>query len=412
MMQALRVYDAIVVFNDDSVRSMTSHSVLLWLNGDFGKASAVSVLLLVLIAVFALFITLFTRRQKRTSSKRKSEFIEPSIRAPLPESKAIEEIEEQNIIYDTSLETKIEPISESTVKWYIRKRYAKKGIFIFLVIVMCLFCAGPFIWIVIRSFRDPYIVQTHFELLPEYFSFGAYGVIFQSSEVYGITFERALLNGFILSGITVVVVLIVGSFAAYAIAKFEFRGKRILNSFIFSMNSLPPLIIIIPYFIQIISIATILPLFDLRQEPLLGLVLPYSALNLPLAIFILIAFFKEIPDDLWKAAKVDGASNFQIFRKIIFPLTLPGVFTSAILVFIASWNELLFAQIFLTDPQYHTVPRAILRYLRNPQSLTATWDTDIALLAATTISTIPLVVVVLIFQKKIISGLTRGAVKG
>ena len=309
------------------------------------------------------------------------------------------------------IESKIEPISESTVKWYIRKRQAKKVGFIILAVFMCLFCAGPFLWIVLRSFRDPYIVQTHFELFPEYLSFGAYQVIFESSEVYGVTFERALLNGLILSGTTVVVVLIVGSFIAYAIAKFDFKFKRVLNSFIFSMNSLPPLIIIIPFYIQIISIATILPFFDLRDN-LLGLVLPYAAFNLPLAIFILIAFFREIPEDLWKAAKVDGASNFQIFRKIIFPLTLPGIFTSAILVFIASWNELLFAQIFLTDPQNHTVPRAILRYLRNPQSLTATWDTDIALLAATTISTIPLVIVVLIFQKKIVSGLTRGAVKG
>ena len=276
---------------------------------------------------------------------------------------------------------------------------------------MCIFCAGPFIWILIRSFRDPYIIQTDFELFPKYLSFGAYEVIFESSEVYGVTFERALLNGLILSGITVVTVIIVGSLIAYAIAKFDFRFKKGLNSFIFSMNSLPPLIIIIPFYIQIISIATILPFFDLRDN-LIGLVLPYAAFNLPLAIFVLIAFFREIPEDLWKAAKVDGASNFQIFRKIIFPLTLPGIFTSAILVFIAAWNELLFAQIFLTNPINQTVPLAILRYVRNPQSLTATWDTDIALLAATAVSTIPLVIVVLIFQKKIVSGLTSGAVKG
>ncbi|NVM17575.1 MAG: ABC transporter permease subunit [Candidatus Lokiarchaeota archaeon] len=421
MMQALRVYDAIVVFNDTSVRSMTSHSVLLWLNGDFAMASAVSVLLLGFIALFALVITLLTRREKRTSSKRKTKFLKFGKRVEEPaaeeeikpeEFHSDDDYKKNNIIpYDIEIETKIEPISESTIKWYIRKRRAKKGFFIFLAVFMCLFCAGPFIWIVIRSFRDPYIIQTHFELFPEYLSFRAYEVIFQSSDVYGVTFERALLNGLILSGTTVVVVLIVGSFVAYAIAKFDFRFKKILNSFIFSMNSLPPLIIIIPFYIQIISIATILPFFDLRDN-LFGLVLPYAAFNLPLAIFILIAFFREIPEDLWKAAKVDGASNFRIFRKIILPLTLPGIFTSAILVFIASWNELLFAQIFLTDPQNHTVPRAILRYLRNPQSLTADWDTDIALLAATTISTIPLVVVVLIFQKKIVSGLTRGAVKG
>jgi multiple sugar transport system permease protein len=390
MMQALRVYDAIVVFNDTSVRSMTSHSVLLWLNGDFAMASAVSVLLLGFIALFALIITLLTRREKRTSSKRKTKFLKFRKRTEEPAGEdeikpedfhSDDDFKKNNIFYDTEIETRIEPISESTVKWYIRKRRAKRGFFIFLAVFMCLFCAGPFIWIVIRSFRDPYIIQTDFELFPKYLSFGAYEVIFQSSEVYGITFERVLLNGLILSGTTVVVVIIVGSLVAYAIAKFDFRFKKILNSFIFSMNSLPPLIIIIPFYIQIISIATILPFFDLRGN-LLGLVLPYAAFNLPLAIFILIAFFREIPEDLWKAAKVDGASNFQIFRKIIFPLTLPGIFTSAILVFIASWNELLFAQIFLTDPQWHTVPRAILRYLRNPQSLTATWDTDIALLAA------------------------------
>ena len=410
MMQALRVYDAIVVFNDTSVRSMTSHSVLLWLSGDFGMASAVSVLLLGFIALFALVLTLLTRREKGSKSKKKLED-EADDKLKPEDNRSNDEIKKENIIYDIDIETKIEPISESTVKWYIRKRYFKKGFFIFLAVFMCLFCAGPFIWIVIRSFRDPYIVQTNFELFPEYLSFGAYEVIFQSAAVYGVTFERALLNGFILSGTTVVTVIIVGSLIAYAIAKFDFKFKKVLNSFIFSMNSLPPLIIIIPFYIQIISIAIILPFFDLRNN-LLGLVLPYAAFNLPLAIFILIAFFREIPEDLWKAAKVDGASNFQIFRKIIFPLTLPGIFTCSILVFIASWNELLFAQIFLTDPMNHTVPRAILRYIRNPQSLTAPWDTDIALLAATAISTIPLVIVVLIFQKRIVGGLTRGAVKG
>ena len=420
MMQALRVYDAIVVFNDASVRSMTSHSVLLWLNGDFGKASAVSVLLLGFIALFALVIIILTRRVKRTSSKKKTksrearkrteELADNNVLKP-EDDENTEDFKKNNVPYDTEIETKIEPISESTVKWYIRKRQAKKGFFIFLAVFMCVFCAGPFIWIVLRSFRDPYIVQSHFELFPEYLSFGAYQVIFQNADVYGVTFDRALLNGFILSGTTVIIVIIVGSLIGYAIAKFDFRFKRTLNSFIFSMNSLPPLIIIIPFYIQIISIASILPFFDLRDN-LFGLALPYAAFNLPLAIFILIAFFREIPEDLWKAAKVDGATNFQIFRKIVLPLTIPGIFTCAILVFIASWNELLFAQIFLTNPENHTVPVAILRYLRNPQSLTADWDTDIALLAATTIATVPLIIVVLIFQKKIVSGLTRGAVKG
>jgi multiple sugar transport system permease protein len=246
---------------------------------------------------------------------------------------------------------------------------------------------------------------------PWNFSFGAYQVILENKEVYGVTFGRALLNGTILSGSTVILVLIVGSLIAYAIAKFDFKFKKPLNGFIFSMNSLPPLIIIIPFYIQIIAVARVIPFLDIRDN-LMGLVLPYAAFNLPLAIFILVAFFREIPDDLWKAAKVDGATNFQIFLRVILPLTVPGIFTCAILVFIASWNELLFAQIFLTSPEHHTIPRAILRFVRNPQSLTADWDTDIALLAATSLATIPLVILVLLFQKKIVSGLTTGAVKG
>jgi multiple sugar transport system permease protein len=483
MMQALRVYDAVVVFNDESVYSMTSHAVLLWQNTDYGKASAISVLLLVLIGLFALFILLFTRRAERTSSSKKPKSHET--KKLIEERTGIDEVvlkEEKDIkkkpsLYGSTIGRKIEPISQTTVNWYIWKRRIKKGIFIALAIFMCLFCAAPFIWIVLRSFRNPFITQTQFELFPQFISldsillmlwgilmclliyvvvlslirrqfraslrkiiiisvivgalsslilirfalfpedisFGAYQVIFVHADVYGVTFDKALLNGFILSGTTVVLVIIVGSLIAYAIAKFKFRAKGVLNSFIFSMNSLPPLIIIIPFYIQIVAIASILPFIDVlfKGLPLMLLPLPYAAFNLPLAIFILIAFFREIPEDLWKAAKVDGAKNFQIFRKVILPLTIPGIFTCAILVFIASWNELLFAQIFLAGHiDQYTVPVAILRYLRNPQSLTATWNTDIALLAATTIATLPLVIVVLIFQKKIVSGLTRGAVKG
>lgn len=432
MMQALRVYDAIVVFNDSTVRSMTSHSVLLWLNGDYGMASAVTVMLILFIILFAIIIIILTRTEKKKTER--SILTKTGIFSRLKRSKTAKanfNIKEQEFgrsesieamsdnsnsnnsyfLQGTRFDIKLEPISESKVRGYVRKRRLRKILFILSAIFMCLFCAAPFLWIVLRSFRDPFIIQTEFELFPKYFSFRAYEVIFLSSNVYGITFEKALLNGFILSGLTVIVVLVVGSLIAYAIAKFDFRGKKPLNGFIFSMNSLPPLIIIIPFYIQIIAVGSLIPVLDVRDN-LLGLVLPYSAFNLPLAIFILVAFFKEIPQDLWSAAKVDGATNFQIFRKVILPLTIPGIFTCAILVFIASWNELLFAQIFLTSPENQTVPRTILRYVRNPQSISASWDTDIALLAATSLATIPLIIVVLIFQKKIISGLTRGAVKG
>jgi ABC-type sugar transport system permease subunit len=456
-MEALRVYDAIVVFRDDSVHSLTWQAVQLWLNGDYGLASSISVILLIFVVIFAFFILLFTRRRdkkqktsknffqkgwskivygmRKKDTKIASEIMDLKKKGTDEPQKTSTDLSQFDALNNTSLEQnnsigntlpiELEPkaiiISQRKVKWYITSRYIKKGVFVILVLAMCLFCAGPFIWIILRSFRNPYntFLQTSFELLPKYWSLDAYKLLFTNSQVYGTTFDIPLLNGFILSGLTVIVVIIAGVLIAYAIARFNFPFKKGLNSFIFSMNSLPPLIIVIPFYIQTTLIAGFFHPIDLGNtyvndmfNHLFTLILPYAAFNLPLAVFILVAFFQEIPADLWKAAKVDGASNFQVLRKIILPLTIPGIFTTAILVFIASWNELLFAQVFLIDPQIQTVPRTILRYVQNPLSLTANWNTDIVLLAATTISTIPLVFVVLFFQKKIISGLTRGAVKG
>ena len=498
MMQALRVYDAIVVFNDPSVRSMTYHSVLYWQNTDFGLSSAVSIMILLFIILFAFFILLFTSREKFVSStpflrkvfKRNrlsgndSKNDDKEKIGVLDNSKKEIQLSKRTSINQTFSDligksVKLKPISRVKVRWYINKRRLKKIIFILLAIFMCFFCAAPFLWIFLKSFRDPLldpdITQTEFEFWetlsfglypliitiifgiilgfvfsrvkskktkwisssiifiswiiililpymfgllreimenltdePWMFSFRSYKIVFQKENY----FLKALQNSAILAGATVIMVLIVGSLIAYAIAKFNFPFKKGLNGFIFSMNSLPPLIIIIPFYQWIITISNIFPPLDVRNS-LAGLILPYMAINLPLAIFILIAFFREIPEDLWKAAKVDGASNFQIFRKIILPLTIPGIFTCAILVFIASWNELLFAQVFLTaEEAHHTIPLAILQFTRNPGSITDPWNTDIALMAATSIATIPLIIVVLIFQKKIISGLTRGAVKG
>ncbi len=408
MMQALRVYDAVVVFNDNSVNSMTSQSVSLWISGDFGIASTVAFLLFVLIIIFAILI-LFLTRSKETVKLGKGEDVEIVYK----EKEEKYGVDQFLAATGGQFKSRVESPSKRRINWYKRKRIIKKIVFYLMAVFMCLFCALPFIWIVLRSFRYPYLdeQQTYFEIIPRVFSIEPYKIIFENSRFTGVSFDKALLNSVILAGLTVLVVIILGSFIAYAIAKFKFRGKRVLNSFIFSMNSLPPLVIIIPFFIQISLFMDLLPILQLKDN-IYTLILPYAAVNLPLAVFVLTAFFNEIPEELWSAAKVDGASNFQIFRKIIFPLTIPGVFTCAILVFIAAWNELLFAQIFLTSDRNHTVPRAILRFVFNELSLQAPWDTGIALLAATSLATVPLVVVVLIFQKKIIGGLTRGAVKG
>ena len=340
-------------------------------------------------------VGIFKRREVPERPIAPMEEIETKIEKPQVESiKSLSVESTEKIAKTMPLEPKTITISKSKVRWYIGTRYVRKVLFVVLVVTMCLFCAGPFIWVALRSFRDPYTIsgpfaQTTFELFPKYLSIRSYILLFTNVRVYGVTFGLPLLNGFILSGLTVVVVIFAGVLIAYAIARFKFPLKRGLYGFIFQ-------------FVPFLS----------AQDNLFGLILPYSAFNLPLAVFILVAFFAEIPEDLWKAAKVDGASNFQVLRKVILPLTVPGIFTVAILTFIASWNELLFAQVFLINPDIQTVPRSILRYVFNQATITANWNTEIVLLAATSVATIPLVIIVLLFQKKIISGLTRGAVKG
>jgi len=404
MMDALRVYDLVVVFNDSSVDSLTSQAVNLWFGGRWGLSATVTILLFLFILLFALIILKRTGREKTISFESKSRFRKFLKRKEKSPELTLIKVEKEP-------EPKIISLSESKIAWFKRKLFLKRIFFYLVIIFMCLFCAAPFIWIVLRSFRDPFITQTGFELFPSVFNLRAYEVVFETSEFTGVAFGRALMNGLILSGLTVLIVIIIGSFLAYGLAKFDFKVKGTLSTFIFFMTSMPALMIAIPFFIQNKVISNIFPFFDLHDN-LFGLLLPYTAFNLPLAVFVLRAFFSEIPEDLWSAAKVDGASNFQVFRKVILPLTIPGIFTCAILVFIASWNELLIAQIWLISDINHTVPRAMLRFIRSPLSLQADWNTDIALMAATSIATIPLVIIVLIFQKKIISGITSGAVKG
>lgn len=438
VIDALRVYGAIVVFRDRSVQSMTTLAVQFWINtNQYGLASTVTVILAAFILIAAILILRFTQEREPKKKKKKVSGIKYDQRIELEESEETEEFDidkikeksekilkdedppnensfianEKKKINSSIQELTVEEISLSNINWIFRKRRIKKLVFVLIVIALCVFCAAPFIWILLRSFRNPYVTQTSFELLPSVWGAQSYQIIFSNSQIYGVSFGRAMLNGFMLSGMTVIVVLFISSFIALAMAKYDIKYKGIITVLLFSMTSLPPLIIAIPFYIETNAIGNLIPALDLRDN-ILGLVLPYAAFNLPLSTFVLQSFFHEIPDDLWKAAKVDGASNFQIFRKIILPLTVPGIFTVAILVFIASWNELLFAQIWLTTDSHQTVPRAILRFVQSPLSLTATWNTNLVLLAATSIATIPLVVVVLIFQKKIITGITSGAVKG
>jgi multiple sugar transport system permease protein len=189
-------------------------------------------------------------------------------------------------------------------------------------------------------------------------------------------------------------------FAAYAIVRLEFPGKAILLSGALAIAMFPPISVVGPLF----NMWRDLHLFDTWP----GLIIPYMTFTLPLAIWTLSAFFREIPWDLDKAARVDGATPFQAFRKVIAPLAAPGVFTAAILVFIFAWNDFIFAITLTSTDSARTVPAALAFFTSASQFEEPTGR----IAAAAIVVTIPIIIMVLVFQRRIVAGLTAGAVKG
>ena len=211
-------------------------------------------------------------------------------------------------------------------------------------------------------------------------------------------FQQALINSVIISGVTTVICLFFGSIAAYAIARLRFGFKGIIMTLILAISFFPGVAIIAPLFIQFSTFGII--------DTLASVIITDVVFALPLTVWLLVAFFRELPRDLEEAAKVDGATTIQAFRKVIVPLAAPGVFTTAILTFIFAWNEFLFATTFLLTPETQPVTVVIPNFASQ-------YTTDYgAQAAAAVVVTVPLVIMVLIFQRRIVSGLTAGAVKG
>ena len=212
------------------------------------------------------------------------------------------------------------------------------------------------------------------------------------------TFQKALINSSIIAGVTTVICLFFGSIAAYAISRLRFRFKGTVMTLILAISFFPAVAIIAPLFIQYTQLGLI--------NTYASVIITDTVFALPLTIWLLVAFFRELPVDLEDAARVDGATTIQAFRKVIVPLAAPGVFTTAILTFIHAWNEFLFANTFLLDQSTQPVTVAI------PNFATVYTVDYGAQAAASVIVTVPLVILVLIFQRRIVSGLTAGAVKG
>ncbi len=270
----------------------------------------------------------------------------------------------------------------------------RRALFYVMVALFVLAVVFPFVWQFLTSLKPPgQINKMPPDWIPERMYFDYYVNVFVQHP-----FLTYLKNSLVVASSTTLFSLVIGSFAAYALVRLHFPGKRFILAMVLAISMFPP-------------IATLSPLFlFLKQMSLLntymGLILPYTTFALPLTIWILASFINDIPKDMEEAAIVDGCNRFMAFCKVILPLAAPGMFTTAILVFISAWNEFLYALAFMSTDAQRTVPVGISMFAGTYE---LPWG-DIA--AASVVVTVPLIVLVLIFQRRIIAGLTAGGVKG
>lgn len=261
-------------------------------------------------------------------------------------------------------------------------------------VIIIVYALLPVIWILSLSLK-PASDLNDGQFFPQAISLEHYQSIFKDPQ-----FPAALWNSLGIASLSTVFAVILGMFAAYAIVRLEFPGRRLILAGALATAMFPSIAIVGPLF----NIWRSIGLFDTWA----GLILPYMTFTLPLAIWILAAFFREIPWDLDKAARVDGATPLQAFIKVIAPLAAPGIFTAAILVFIFAWNDFLFAIALTSTNEARTVPAAIAFFTGSSRFDLPTGS----IAAASVVVTVPVMLIVLIFQRRIVSGLTSGAVKG
>jgi multiple sugar transport system permease protein len=268
---------------------------------------------------------------------------------------------------------------------------------IIIDVLVVLYALFPVLWILSLSLKPTSSVKDG-KLIPSEVTFDNYTALFRGGNGGG--FSSALINSIGIGLITTVIAVVIGAMAAYAVARLSFPGKKLLVGAALLIAMFPQISLVTPLF----NIERRLGLFDTWP----GLIIPYITFALPLAIYTLSAFFKEIPWDLEKAAKMDGATPGQAFRKVIAPLAAPGIVTAAILVFIFAWNDLLLALSLTATKAAITAPVAIANFTGSSQFEEPTGS----IAAGAILITIPIIIFVLIFQRRIVAGLTSGAVKG
>ena len=266
-----------------------------------------------------------------------------------------------------------------------------------LIAIIIIWCLAPFYWTVITSLKQANaIFYNPTTYLPDPVDMTSWTVVVNLPR-----FQGALINSTIIASSVTVVSLSLGSLCAYAIARLRFPGKNIVLALVLAVSMFPGIAIISPLYLQFRD-------WDLINNKL-ALILPGVTFTLPVCIWTLTAFFRDLPRELEEAAYVDGASRIQTFTQVIGPLAAPGVFTTAILLFIASWNEFLFARTFMSKVEQLTAPVAVAQFEGSDIAAATPWG---EISAAAIATTIPLVILVLVFQRRIVAGLTAGAVKG
>ena len=271
------------------------------------------------------------------------------------------------------------------------RRHVPLWVGILFIVVYCLF---PFYWMILSSFEtEPDIFDT--KLWPTNPNLENYRAVFEQQQ-----FLYNIRNSLVIAGSTTLLALLFGTLAAYALARLRFRGKMLVLGAVLAAAMFPPIAVLVPIFNLFSDFGWI----DQYQ----AMVIPDVSFTLPLTVWILYAFFAEMPWELEKAALVDGATPGQAFRKVIVPLAAPGVFTAAILAFIWAWNEFMFAFAMSRTAASKPVTVAIATFT-GAQGMQQPFGT---IMAAGVIVTIPLVIMVLLFQRRIVAGLTAGGLKG
>jgi trehalose/maltose transport system permease protein len=285
-------------------------------------------------------------------------------------------------------------------------RVVTRSPFYFLVAVIFIYALFPFFWALRSAFTpDNALFTTPLQYFPRHPTLDNFRGALEAS-----FFRHALINSTIVAGSVTLLSLAIGSLAAYALGRFRFRGRSFVMYLMLSMTIFPQIAILGALYTMIsgfhIGFIHFPQLYDTRW----ALIFTYLIFTLPFTVWVLTSFMKALPRDLEEAAYVDGATPIQVFYKVLLPLIAPGLVTTGLLAFIAAWNEYLFALSFIQSPDNYTVPIAITSFVgKSGSAFQQPWG---EIMAATIIVTLPLIAAVLILQKRILAGLTAGAVKG